>query len=151
MGERTGAYRILVGNLNEDLGIDESLQEVEWRTGLDRSGSGYVQVVCPSECGNELWVPKMQGILLPSCGSVVFCRRTLSDARNWLFLVGPHIISFHDCAPCRYVTCTNRHVHISTKIRYSEVVFHAQVLMYRLLLFHQPGIPWNTDRKKLFL
>ena len=35
MGERTGAYRILVGNLKEDLGIDEGLQKFGWRTGLD--------------------------------------------------------------------------------------------------------------------
>jgi len=34
MGEKTGAYRILVGNLKEDLGIDEGLQEMGWRTGL---------------------------------------------------------------------------------------------------------------------
>jgi hypothetical protein len=27
MGERTGACRILVGNMKEDLGIDEGLQE----------------------------------------------------------------------------------------------------------------------------
>jgi hypothetical protein len=80
MGERTGAYRILVGNLKEGLGIDEGLQEVGWRTRLDPSGSGYVQVVCPSECDNELWVPKIQGIPLTSCGSVVISRRTLSDA-----------------------------------------------------------------------
>jgi hypothetical protein len=35
MGERTGGYRILVGNLKEDLGIDAFLQEVGWKTGLD--------------------------------------------------------------------------------------------------------------------
>jgi hypothetical protein len=35
MGKRRGAHRILVGNLEEDLGIDEGLQEVGWRTGLD--------------------------------------------------------------------------------------------------------------------
>jgi len=34
MGEKTGAYRILVGNLKEDIGIDEGLQEMGWRTGL---------------------------------------------------------------------------------------------------------------------
>jgi len=35
VGERTGVYRILVRNLKEDLGIDEGLQEVGWRTGLN--------------------------------------------------------------------------------------------------------------------
>jgi len=79
MGERTGACRILLGNMKQDLGMDQGLQEAGWRTGLDWSGSGYVQVVCPYECGNELWVPKIQGIPLTSCGSVVFSR-TLSDA-----------------------------------------------------------------------
>jgi len=35
MGERTGAYRILVRNLKDDPGVDEGLQEVGLRTGLD--------------------------------------------------------------------------------------------------------------------
>ena len=33
IGERTGAYRILVENLKQDLGIDEGLQEVARRLG----------------------------------------------------------------------------------------------------------------------
>jgi hypothetical protein len=35
MGERKGAYRILVGNLKEYLAIYEGFQEVGWRIGLD--------------------------------------------------------------------------------------------------------------------
>jgi len=37
-----------VDNINMDL------QEVGWGHGLDRSGSGYGEVVGSSECGNEL-------------------------------------------------------------------------------------------------
>ena len=41
----------------ENPGVDNikmDLQEVGWRHGLDRSGSGYGEVVGCCECGNEL-------------------------------------------------------------------------------------------------
>ena len=67
MGERRGAYRVLVGNPEgrRPLGrpkrrwednIKMNLREVSWRggRGLDRSGSVYGYVVSSCEFGNEL-------------------------------------------------------------------------------------------------
>jgi hypothetical protein len=64
MGERRGAYRVLVGKPEgrrplgrsrhrwEDT-IKIDLQAVGWGHGLDRSGSGQGQVAGCCECGNE--------------------------------------------------------------------------------------------------
>ena len=65
MGERSFAYRLLVGNpegrrplgrptrrLEDNIEMD--VREMGWEYGLDRSGSGYGQVADSCECGNEL-------------------------------------------------------------------------------------------------
>jgi hypothetical protein len=64
VGDRRGAYRVLVGkpegrNHLKDLGIDGriilkwDLREVGYGHGLDRSGSGQGQFAGCCECGNE--------------------------------------------------------------------------------------------------
>jgi hypothetical protein len=64
MGERRGAYRVLVGKPEgrRPLGrprrrwednIKTDLREVGWGCGLDWAGSGKGQVAGACECGNE--------------------------------------------------------------------------------------------------